>query len=106
VSIAELIPWQPPSSEPIVSYVCPTCRTRRVMTPADVARLTSLKHVPLAELACSEDCRDQWLEQLIDAIQATHQEYVLQDRAWRWELQQGVVAERLGEVFQGVSHGR
>jgi hypothetical protein len=103
VSMAEVIPWSPPPSESIsVSYVCPMCCTRRLVSPQDATRLTRLKHVPLSELACSAPCREQWWAWLLVTIRATQQEYVLRDADWVWELRQGVVAERLGEVFQGV----
>lgn len=96
------MPWLT-RGEVTVSYVCPMCRTRREVAPGEATRLTGLRHVPLEELACGEACRAQWWLALMVAIQATGQQYVLSDSEWVWELEQGVVAERLAEVLQAAA---
>jgi hypothetical protein len=102
--VAMAMPWLT-RGDVTVSYVCPMCRARREVTPVQAQRFTSLKHVPLDELACGPDCRERWWNALIAAIQATGQQYVLRDLEWVWELQQGVVAERLAEVLQHAVQG-
>ena len=98
------MPWMKPEGV-TVSYVCPTCCARRLVTPQEARRLTELRHVPLDELACSEACRTQWLRVLRRTIAQTMQTQVWRDLDWAYELSQGVVAERLSEVFQGVTSG-
>ena len=100
--VAMAMPWIRTSAV-TVSYVCPMCRTRREVEAGEAQRLTDLKHVPLDELACGPACRAQWWRTLMVAIQATGQQYVLRDTEWVWELEQGVVAERLAEILQDAT---
>lgn len=100
------MPWLRKAADDVtVSYVCPMCRTRREVTPPEAQHLTSIKHVPLDTLACSPACREQWWHALMAAIQRTGQQYVLRDELWVWELEQGVVAEKLADVLQNATRG-